>query len=586
MHFSDYQKSLQIMQDIRIKYQQSLELLCGDLLNMSKHSIFSNAEMNNLMSGFYYQAMTQPENWINMQTKFAEQLSNLIYTTITDAKNNAMQGAQGSKVLDKRFREEEWNDNAYFNFIKQFYLMSSEIWNEYIKQTTKGLASADLVNFINKQIVNALCPSNFIFTNPAVIKASLEQNGENISRGLDNLLNDLKKYNDYISISTVSSASFEVGKNIACTKGKVVYKNELMELLCFESKNKVHKTPIYIVPAWINKYYILDLSPHNSFVKWLVDNNFQVFMVSWVNPDASYKDVSFDDYCIKGIVEPCLFIKEELKIEELNAVGYCLGGTALSMTLSYMNAQKINIFKTATFFTSLMDFANPGELGMFTSENMIQIIEKEMDEVGYLDGRYLSSIFSILKANELIWHFIIHNYLLGKSPEAFDILFWNSDATNLPATMHSYYLRNMYLHNNLKISNKMFIKDVNISLENITIPTFCLAAKEDHIAPAAAVFASHKLLNRSNSHFCLTASGHIAGIVNPPNQSKYSYWINNNNIEDYATWYESATKCSGSWWPHFLEWINQNSPSVLEDSKYESFPSVEAAPGSYVKRQL
>lgn len=577
-----------IIQDITVKYQEALMYLSRDLINMSKHSLFTNNTMNEIISNLCSQSISHPEHWITLQTTFSEKLAQLITSTTQKALNSNVEDIYIDNIKNRRFSGDAWKNNLYFNFIKQFYLMSSEIWGNYIETITRDLPQGALINFLNKQLIDGLCPTNFVFTNPAVLQASIEQNGQNLLKGLDNLLNDLKKYHDHISISNNDNSNFQLGKNLATTPGKVIFKNELIELLAFQTKDKVHKIPVFIVPAWINKYYILDLSAHNSFIRWLTDNNFQVFVVSWVNPDETYKDTKFEDYCMKGIVEACEFLRKEFKIKELNAIGYCLGGTLLSMALCYMKAKNINIFKSATFLTTLLDFSTPGQLGVFINDKMLKVLEKEMNEVGYLDGRYLSSVFSILKANELIWHFMVNNYLMGKTPDAFDILYWNSDSTNLPAEAHSYYLRNMYLENNLTKPNKLFIQDVPINLEDIDIPTFFLGAKEDHIAPAVATFQSFNLLKNSDKKFCLTTSGHIVGVINPPGNSKYSYWLNDNtpNDIDYENWTKTARKCEGSWWPMWLGWLKKNSGKQIEDLRLERTTAIEPAPGSYVKRRL
>jgi polyhydroxyalkanoate synthase len=310
---------------------------------MSKHSLFSNGQINEIIGNVCYQSMIKPENWITLQRNFSEKLAKLITATMEKTLDADVSDLYQGSVKDRRFNGDAWKNNIYFNFIKQFYLMSSEIWTDYIEEITHNLPQGELIKFLNKQLIDGLCPSNFLFTNPNILQASYEQNGRNLIKGLDNLLHDLKKYNDFINITTNDNSNFALGQNLASTQGKVVFKNELVELLFFQTKSKVHKVPIFIVPAWINKYYILDLSPHNSFIRWLTDNNFQVFIVSWVNPDASHKNTTFDDYCMKGIIEPCNFLRKEFKIKDLNAIGYCLGGTLLSMALCYLKAKNIGL---------------------------------------------------------------------------------------------------------------------------------------------------------------------------------------------------------------------------------------------------
>ena len=583
----DYTNFANLFKDITLKYQDALSYLIRDIGEMKQHKIFSGEYLFKMAIDFYYEAISKPENWLNMQMQFSQKLAELITSSLNNFNVEQIKEIYQTSSKDKRFNYQDWSNNNYFNFLKQYYLMTSDIWNQYVESNINGMANAGLVRFFNRQLINSLSPSNFAFTNPLVINTSIEENYQNILKGLDNFVTDLKQYGDYIKLSITDDSFFKVGRNIATTKGKIVFQNSLLQLICYEGKEKTHKVPILIVPAWINKYYILDLSPHNSLVKWLVDNNFQVFMISWVNPDESYRKVEFEDYCTKGIVEVINFLKNQLKFEEINALGYCLGGTLLAMSIAYMNAKGNNIIGSVSFLTTLLDFQNSGELGLFVNEDMIKIIEEEMAEVGYLDGRYLSMLFSMLKANELIWHYAVNNYLLGKSPEAFDILYWNSDPTNLPAKMHSYYLRNMYLENNLKIPDKLNLNGVGIDLGSIKIPSFFLGAKDDHIAPAKGVFDSYKLFVNSCKEFCLTSSGHVAGVVNPPISSKYSYWTYDKDSDaSYEEWSDLAQKQDGSWWLFWLEWLNKNSGDQITNNIYTELKAIEEGPGSYVQKKL
>ncbi|MCF8462982.1 MAG: alpha/beta fold hydrolase [Rickettsiaceae bacterium] len=583
----DYTNFANLFRDVTLKYQDALSYLIRDLGQMNQHKIFSGEDLFKIGIDFYSQAVSKPENWFNMQMKFSQKLAELISSSLVNTDSNEGKEIYKAPPKDKRFMHKDWNDNQYFNFLKQFYLMTGEIWNEYVESNIRDIPNAGLIKFFNRQIINSLSPSNFAFTNPLVINTSIEENYQNILKGLDNFVADLKQYGDFIKLSITDDSFFKLGKNIATTKGKVVFQNSLLQLICYEGKEKTHKVPILIVPAWINKYYILDLSTHNSFVKWLVDNNFQVFMVSWVNPDESYRDIKFEDYCTKGLIEAINFLQNELKFQEINAIGYCLGGTLLAMTIAYLNAIGNKVITSASFLTTLLDFENSGELGLFANEDMVKRIEQEMADVGYLDGRYLSLLFSMLKANELIWYYVVNNYLLGKSPEAFDILYWNSDPTNLPATMHSYYLRNMYLENNLKIPGKLNIAGIPIDLSTIKTPSFFLGAKDDHIAPAKGVFDSYKLFTNSPKKFCLTSSGHVAGVVNPPATSKYSYWsLDNPTNISYEDWSNLAGKSEGSWWLFWLDWLTKYSGKQLENNIYNKLPSIEYAPGNYVQKKL
>ncbi len=583
----DYINFANLFKDITLKYQEALSYLMRDISAMNKHKIFSGEYLFKMAIDFYYEAITKPENWLNMQMQFSQKLAELITYSLKNSSVTQINEIYKTAAKDKRFTYQDWTNNHYFNFLKQYYLMTSDIWNQYVESNTKGMSNGGLVKFFNRQLINSLSPSNFAFTNPLVINTSIEENYHNILRGLDNFVTDLKQYSDFIKLSINDDSFFKIGRNIASTKGKIIFQNSLLQLICYAPKEKTYRIPILIVPAWINKYYILDLSPHNSLVKWLVDNNFQVFMISWINPDESYKEVQFEDYCTKGIVEVINFLKNQMQLEEINALGYCLGGTLLAMSVAYMNATGNNIISSASFLTTLLDFENSGELGLFVNVDMIKIIEEEMAAVGYLDGRYLSILFSMLKANDLIWHYGVNNYLLGKSAEAFDILYWNSDPTNLPAKMHNYYLRNMYLENNLKIPGKLHFNGVPIDLDSIKIPSFFLGAKDDHIAPAKGVFDSYKLFVNSSKEFCLTSSGHVAGVVNPPISSKYSYWsCNTDSNTTYEEWCNIAKKQDGSWWLFWLKWLNKNSGNKITNNIYTKLPATEDSPGCYVQKKL
>lgn len=345
---------------------------------------------------------------------------------------------------------------------------------------------------ITNQFIDALSPSNFAFSNPEVIRESLESGMSNIVKGMENFLLDIKKSGSLLTISTTDTSYFKIGKNLATTKGKVILQNDLMQLICYKPKKKTHSIPIFILPPWINKYYILDLSEENSLIKWLVENNFQVFLVSWVNPTKELADKDFEDYLRQGVIEPLEYI-QKLGFEKVNAAGYCIGGTLLAIALSYYKAQNINIINSATFLTTLVDFANPGEIGALINKSTIGYIENKVSEVGYLDGKYLSNSFSLIRANDLVWSYFVNNYLLGKSPVAFDILYWNSDSTNLPAKMYIYYLKNMYIDNLLISPNSVKMLGVKINLSDIDVPSFSLAAKSDHIALWKSVYEGVKV---------------------------------------------------------------------------------------------
>jgi polyhydroxyalkanoate synthase len=355
-----------------------------------------------------------------------------------------------------------------------------------------------------------------------------------------------------------------------------------MQLICYKPKEQAHAVPIFIIPPCINKYYILDLSPNNSLISFLLENNFQVFLISWVNPDSAMVEKNFEDYLKEGLLESCEYILK-LGYQKINFVGYCIGGTFLAILLSYLKSKKLDYVNSATFLTTLLDYDNPGELSVFINKSTIAHIETDMQQKGYFDGRYLSNSFSLLRANDLVWSFFVNNYLLGKSPMPFDLLYWNADSTNLPAKMFSYYLRNMYINNLLKVPNALTLLDTTIDLGNIDCNSFFVAAKDDHIALWRSIYQGMKLLN-GNKVFCLTDSGHIAGIVNPPSSSKYSYRINDDLSLNSEEWFTTAKEHNGSWWIHWLQWLQDNNKDkLIQAIDYKNLKAIEEAPGSYVR---
>ncbi|MES2214416.1 MAG: class I poly(R)-hydroxyalkanoic acid synthase [Pseudomonadota bacterium] len=526
--------------------------------------------------------MSDPTKFMNVNLEYATKFTALVTNTVTRFAGEETVALYNPDKRDRRFKDPAWQENAYFDFIKQFYLMSSEWMQKQAKELALEPRSQQYLEFYTKQFIDAFCPSNFPLCNPEVVKESLSTKWENIVQGLDNLLQDLSSSEGLLSINTTDKMAFKLGKNIASTDGKVVMQNDLMQLICYKPKGKVHATPILISPPWVNKYYILDLSPENSFVKYLVEQNFQVFLISWVNPGKSLSHKNFEDYAKEGIVDACSYICEDLKFKNVNAIGYCIGGTLLATALAYMKAKNIKHITSATYFTTLLDFSDPGEVGMFINEDTVPVIEAEMERVGYFDGRYLANSFSILRANDLIWSFFVNNYLLGRRPLPFDLLYWNSDPANLPAAMHSFYLRNMYLQNGLTKAGRVEILGVKIDLSNVDIPSFFMGAKDDHIAPWRSVYSSIHLLG-GEKKFCLSTSGHVAGVINPPSQTKYSYWTSEREIlENPDEWLANSKETMGSWWPCLLEWQKKYSGEMVESDYYQKLRSIEPAPGSYV----
>jgi polyhydroxyalkanoate synthase len=490
---------------------------------------------------------------------------------------------------DRRFQDDSWKENQVFDFIKQSYLLAARYVQDVVKHVD-GLdpETAQKVDFYARQFVDAMSPSNFLLTNPEVLRKTVESGGENLLRGLNNLLADLERGRGKLHIKMTDLDAFTVGENIAITPGKVVYQNDLMQLIQYApTTDTVLKRPLLIIPPWINKFYILDLRPKNSFVRWAVSQGHTVFMVSWVNPGARLADKGFDDYMREGVLAPLDAIEQATGERDVNVIGYCLGGTLLGSTLAYMAAKNIDRVKSATFFVTLLDFRECGELKVFIDEEQLKAIEEKMTRRGYLEGDEMANTFNMLRANDLIWSFVVNNYLLGNEPFPFDLLYWNSDCTRMPARMHSFYLRNMYQRNKLAQAGGISLDGVPIDLRRIQVPSYFLSTREDHIAPWRGTYwGAH--LPSGLVRFVLAASGHIAGVVNPPESGKYSHWRNPELPPDPETWFAGASEFAGSWWPDWHHWVsglaNEQVPArVPGDGKLNP---IEDAPGSYVKVRL
>ena len=487
---------------------------------------------------------------------------------------------------DKRFQDNAWDENTLFDFIKQSYLLTAR-WMQSTVKDVEGLdpKTAQKVDFYTRQFVDAMAPSNFVMTNPEVLRKTLETGGENLINGLENLLGDLERGKGELRISMTDYDAFNVGENIVVTPGKVIYQNELMQVIQYTpTTDVVLKRPLLIVPPWINKYYILDLRPKNSFIRWAVEQGHTVFVISWVNPTEELAQKGFTDYMLQGPVEALDVVEKATGEKDVNSIGYCLGGTLLACTLAYLSAKDDDRIKSATYFTTMTDFAEPGELGVFIDESQISGLEQKMVEKGYLEGASMATTFNLLRANDLIWSFVVNNYLLGKDPFPFDLLYWNSDSTRMPAVMHSYYLRKFYQENQLVQPGAIELDGVPIDLGNIKTPGFMVSAREDHIAPWKSNYA---LMNNTGGKmtFCLAASGHIAGIINPPAANKYCYWMNNRSIKDPDTWLKGAKQHEGSWWPEWHKWVSKLAAETVPARQEggEAFKPIEDAPGAYVK---
>ena len=529
--------------------------------------------------------MSDPARLVRMQMSlWNDYLRLLQHATERMLGNNAPPVAEPASE-DRRFRDQAWSDNALFDFIKQSYLLTARSIQSAVREV-EGLdeRTARKVDFYTRQFVDALAPSNFVLTNPEVLRATIESRGENLVNGLKNLLDDLERGKGQLHISMTDMAAFKIGENVAATPGKVVYQNDLIQLIQYAPTTAtVKKRPLLIMPPWINKFYILDLRPKNSFIRWAVAQGHTVFVVSWVNPDERLAAKNFEDYMREGPLAALDAIEQATGEGTANVIGYCLGGTLLASTLAYMTARRDNRIKSATYFVTMVDFKEAGELSVFIDEEQLQALDRRMSKKGYLEARDMHTTFNMLRANDLIWSFVVNNYLLGKQAFPFDLLYWNADSTRMPAAMHSFYLRNMYQENLLAKPGGIALGGVPLDLRKIKTPSFLLSTREDHIAPWRSTYAATQLYS-GPVKFVLAASGHIAGVVNPPG-SKYGHWVNDKNPPSPEEWLAGARQVPDSWWPEWERWVSQYAGGEVParhpgDGK---LTPIEDAPGSYVR---
>ena len=527
-----------------------------------------------------WQAMlSDPEHLLRSQQQVARGWLDMLAGSDEPPKDDA----SAEKPADKRFAHPAWEENPGLRALKDAYLLATDAVLSSIENTPgadpKTIRRA---KFFAKQFADAMSPSNFAFFNPLVIEETLRTGGQNLAKGMENLLEDVRENAGRPAL--VNKKAFQVGKNVAVTPGRIVHRSELCELIQYEpSTETVYETPVLIVPPWINKYYVLDLQPENSLIKALVDQGFTTFVISWRNPDASTRDLTMRDYLMHGPLECARICAEIAESKSCNAVGYCIGGTLLAMLLAYLAKRRESVVESSTFLASLIDFEDAGEIEAFLGEDALAYIEKKMDERGYLDAREMSDSFNMLRSNDLIWSVAVNRYLLGKDAPAFDLLYWNSDSTRMPAAMHSYYLRNMYIENNLVRPNVLEIDGTPLDLGDIRNDIYCVATIEDHIAPWKSVYKLTQLAAGPTA-FRLGASGHIAGIINPPRKQKGSWWSATECPPDPDAWLAAAVKHDGSWWPDWFAWLGERSRSKRSALKPGSkqYPAQEKAPGTYV----
>jgi polyhydroxyalkanoate synthase len=487
---------------------------------------------------------------------------------------------------DRRFSAPEWRENPIFDTIRHTYLRVSDQLLGTVDEI-EGIDedAREKLRFATKSFVDAMSPSNFALTNPQVLKRTLETRGENLLKGLANMLKDIAAG----QVTQTKPGVFEVGRNLATTAGKVVKQTPLYQLIQYTPTTpQVLKTPVVIFPPWINRFYILDLSPEKSFVKWCVDNGISLFMVSWKSADESIADATLDDYVLKGQIDAIDAVRDLLGVESVHAIGYCVAGTTLAATLAYLRTRGEQVkVKSATFLTAQVDFTEAGDLKLFTGDETRSLLDQLTSERGYLDGRYMAATFNLLRGRDLIWNYVVNNYLLGEEPAPFDLLYWNSDTTNLPAPWHRDYLESFYKGNKLAHKGGIKIAGAPVDIDTVSTPTYVQAGREDHISPPQSVW---KIMNHfvGPKRFVLAGSGHIAGVVNPPAAQKYQYWVNDKASESLAAFIEGAAEHKGSWWPDWLEWLKSQGPETVKADGARipgegKLKAIEDAPGSYVK---
>lgn len=546
-------------------------------------------EAGKVLSQVMTKWLAEPDKLAVKQTQLTEELIELWGRTYKRLLGQDAEPVVKPAHGDSRFNDPEWTKNPFFDFWKQAYLITSN-WAEDMVRDADNIEDRvrRRANFYLNQITSALSPSNFPFTNPEVLRTTLNTNAENLVKGMSQFLRDLEDSGDLLKIKQTDLSAFAVGKNLATTPGKVVFRNEVMELIQYEPVTEtVFKVPLLIVPPWINKYYILDLVDKKSFVKWLTEQGFTVFLVSWVNPDEHLAHKTFEDYMHEGILGALDATQKIVDGAKVNVLGYCVGGTLLGTTLAYMAAKGDDRFNSASFLAAQVDFSSAGDLLVFIDDSQLKALESMMAEHGYLDGSRMAAVFNMLRPKDLIWPYVVNNYLLGKQPFPFDLLYWNSDSTRMPPANHSFYLREFY-QKNLLARGLMELGGVKLDLSKVTLPVYELATRDDHIAPALSVFKGAQLYG-GPVRYVLAGSGHIAGVINPPKANKYMYWVPSGDDlkawPSFEEWMRSAKEVTGSWWPDYAKWLGDLSGEQIPARKPSEgpFAVIEDAPGSYVK---
>ena len=529
---------------------------------------------------------SQPDRLVRAQADLFQRYLELWQSAARRASGETVEPTVAPAKGDKRFMDPEWSDNPVFDVIKQSYLVTSNWLNALVSEVDGVDPMAKRrVEFFMKMLTDAFSPSNFLVSNPAALREAMSTQGQSLLQGMENFAADLTRGGGTLAISQTDYDMFKIGENVATAPGKVVFQNEVLQLLQFTPTTEtVFEIPLVIFPPWINKFYILDLRPENSMIRWLTDQGITVFVASWVNPDVEMAAKTFEDYMQQGIYEGTAAAMKQAGVDQVNTVGYCIGGTLLSSTLAHMAAKGDKRIASATFFAAQQDFAEAGDLLLFTNEDWLGDLEKQMDAAGgVLSGQAMAETFNSLRANDLIWSFFVNNYLMGKEPKPFDLLFWNSDQTRMPKALHLFYLRKFYGENALA-KGELVMDNIKLDLSKVKTPVYVQSSKEDHIAPARSVYRGAKLFGGPVT-FTLAGSGHIAGVINAPVANKYQHWTNSDLPGSVEQWMDAAKETPGSWWPHWAEWLKAKSGGQVpaRDPAKGPFKPLEDAPGSYVK---
>jgi polyhydroxyalkanoate synthase len=532
--------------------------------------------------------LSDPQRAVEAQTRLFSAYMDIWSNSIKRMGDPALSEAVEPERGDRRFSDDDWKDNAFFSFLKQTYLVTSK-WAADLVENAETLDehTRHKASFYVRQLANAASPSNFMVSSPEIFKETIATNGANLVSGMKMLAEDIEAGRGELKLRQADYSKFKLGENIALTPGKVIARNALVEIIQYEpATKKVLKRPLLICPPWINKFYILDLNPEKSFVRWAIEQGHTVFVMSWVNPDRRHAQLDWNDYIDQGISFALDAVKKATGEKQVNAIGYCVGGTLLAAALALFAREGDDRIATATLFTTQVDFVNAGDLKVFVDDDQLQSLEKQMNRDGYLDGSKMATAFNLLRSGDLIWPYVVNNYMKGKEPLPFDLLYWNADSTRMAAANHIFYLRNCYYENNLA-NAKLVLHGAPVSLADVKIPIYNLAAKEDHIAPALSVFEGSKCFG-GDVTYVMGGSGHIAGVINPPARKKYQFWSGPKVAGDFSKWIEQAAVTEGSWWPHWQAWIESNDNERVPARKKlgGKLKPLEDAPGTYVRERV